>query len=208
MKTWVRKSSSRLDPTPGTIFSFSDDKTKVDEEGWLTFDVKHNGGVHILLMAYTSDSARPLRIKIGDQVMWVSVAYGTPQSSDRFLKEGTFDLREAGTVSVGFKPVGELPKIRAFSFVPEDHDDYQRTCRHQRSYFGLQSPTIGEIRSSPSMRWKRSPTAVTFSFEFGNFDIGSDYEYQAVCLQGKSVKFTYGEAHDCMALNGDPIGTS
>mmetsp|Transcript_10443 Transcript_10443/g.13820 ORF Transcript_10443/g.13820 Transcript_10443/m.13820 type:complete len:102 (+) Transcript_10443:179-484(+) len=82
-----------LYPDPERIVGFFHKKDlNEDEDGWVFFDITHDGGVHDLYMAYQSEYSRPLRIKIEEQQMWVSVAFGTPKSADRFLKEGIVDL--------------------------------------------------------------------------------------------------------------------
>jgi len=200
---------AQVQTIPGQIIPFvrNQDVDEDQDGSWVFFDVTHDGGVHDLFMAYEAESSRPLRVKIGEVEMWVSVAFGKPTSASVFLKEGTFDLGEAGTTRVGFKAVQEWPDIRAFSFVPEQHKSRSRRLHSNKSYFGnTSSDHIGKDMLQRSIRWNQSPTAITFSFEFGSENVGTDYEYQSISLQGKSVKFTYGEAHDCMTLNGDPIG--
>ena len=208
------------------IYRFVWGDENVDNQGWVFFDVDHTGGVHDLWMQYTSDSSRPVLVQTAGIPMYVPVAFSTRRPSTtpaEFWKEGTYDLFQAGRTRVGFQAVGEWPNITAFYVVPQQrHELVERTRKklQQRSYFGFtremsrggsesesnDRTTNNSTPTNSNSWWKQSPTAVTLTFEIGMTDVGADFEYQSISLQGKTIKFTFGEAHDCLALDGDPIG--
>jgi hypothetical protein len=183
------------------------DSYKTSPDGWREFSIKHCGGVHTLSMCYASQFCNPCRIRIDGKEMWVSVA--TQRTGDNdvptwFEDEGTFDLGDApGTTTscVGFKPASSqgFPNIRAFRFVPELRSN------DTRDFLGR-----GSFIDDTGDRWRKSPTAVTFTFEIGVpskvMALERDTEYMGIYLPGKAIKFRFGEAHDAVSIDGDPIG--
>ena len=62
-----------------------------------------------------------------------------------------------------------------------------------------------------SIRWRKCPTSVTFTFEIGMIPSSSSseeevMEYHSVNLQNKAIRFRFGEAHDAITIDGVPMG--
>jgi hypothetical protein len=181
---------------------FQDSSGEDRFDGWKEFSVSHTGALHKLHMCYAAQFSTPCRIRIANNDMWVSVAMGTTEDNDTptwFQDEGTFDLGESGGITtVGFRPVSgkKFPNIQAFQFVPE-------LRRNKTRDFELE-------RDDCSIRWRKVPTAATFTFEIGipsnALAQEEDVEYLATFLRSKAITFRFGEAHDAINIDGDPIG--
>ena len=185
--------------------SFLDRRITTSDDSWVEFSVCHTGGIHTLQMCYATRYSRPCWIRVAEQEMRVAVACGVTPNDDNprwFDDEGTFDLgSNAGTTTIGFKAITEgWPNIVAFRFVPERRGDIK-----SRALFESDERT-----DDPGTRWRKSPNAVTFTFEIGLSSetmAGEDnVEYVSTYLGGKAVKFIFGEAHDTITIDGDPIG--
>jgi hypothetical protein len=148
----------------------------------------------------------------------------------------TDDTNSIFITKVAFKAHRQFPNIESFRFVPESlwlknnqSNGSRRRSRNSRSssssnrrvwtQFSKSSGRLARQRQlqtinaeDRSARWRTSPTAVTFTFEIGiEHEHGASHQdviaVMDTFLQGKPIKFVYGECHDSVSIEGTLIGT-
>jgi hypothetical protein len=144
----------------------------------------------------------------------------------------TDDTNSIFITKVAFKARRQFPNIESFRFIPEplwlqqnqSHGSRRRRSRNSSiqssnrrlwTQFSNSSGRLARRRQlqtinaeDRSARWRKSPTAVTFTFEIGiEHEQHDDIAVMDTFLQGKPIKFVYGECHDSVSIEGSLIGT-